>query len=81
MELFDAARNPRNCRTHELAPLIHMSTNEPPNAVVQIIDAQMKANEQRIQTGYGGGERRTFRIRRLPVLASSLSLRTSLYTR
>lgn len=59
IELFAAARKPRNCNTAALAPLMNISVKAPPNAVVQMIDAQINANMHRIHTGYNGGALRT----------------------
>ena len=49
--LFDARLRPRYCKIAAPVPPMNMSNNDPPKAVVQMIDAQMNAKMHLIQIG------------------------------
>ena len=62
-ELFFAALNPSSCNTDAAVPARNISSNDPPNASTQMIDAQMNANKQRRYVEYMGRARRMHSIR------------------
>lgn len=49
--LFEAKLRPRYCRIEAPVPPMNMSNNDPPKAVVQMIDAQTNAKIHLIQIG------------------------------